>query len=188
MGLVGLRTRLFPLGTCLVLCGCPGAQQLLRGSSGSEVPVNTADASPPTGLTLETKGLPGGEVGVHLNYAPAVGHLPLDQSALVYASAEDPEGLKEIAIWGTDEHSCIDSQGTAAKTGPGLAGGRLTTETDPTAPNGKAHTQLYVSYRLSPAGCPQGTRLDSQKFVLWAEASNYGGQKLKGPTLTIMQP
>src|SRR5439155_1740005 len=70
--------------------------------------------------------------------------LSATDSLAVAARADDPDGVKEVAIWGTDKETCTDSQGLATVRGPGLAGAPLVESAD-TATSGTTTVQRTVS-------------------------------------------
>lgn len=102
--------------TCLslALIGCPGGTQLLQGEAGQQVTVKASDQTPPSGITLETNGRTGGEVTLALGAPPLAISIGKGDSFILRAIAEDSDGIKEVAIWGTTEKTCTDpTTGTA---------------------------------------------------------------------------
>jgi hypothetical protein len=176
--------------TCLslALVGCGGTTQLLQGGTGQQVTVKASDPTPPSGITLETHGRPGGEVTLGIGAPSLAIIIGRGDSYFLRAIAEDPDGIKQVAIWGTTEKTCEDpATGIAQLTGPGLVGAPLVQDMSAATVGGAASTGRYVSYVVKvdiqcPATAP---RFVSQKLVFWGEATNFSNLRTKGPWLTI---
>jgi hypothetical protein len=191
------------LGTALVLstvllAGCPpeqveGFRQLVRGVDGQEVTVNTGDPSPPVAVHLETVGLAGGDVTANLGDHQTIDVAKQD-AVLVYASAEDPDGIKVVELWGTERRTCEDPNTNIAQTsGPGLAGGPIDMEPislPSPSPTQMTFTRAYLSRVAQASECPsQYPRLVSAELQFWAVGRNWAdataGSAAQGPELVI---
>lgn len=160
--------------TCLslALVGCPGVTQLLQGEAGQQVTVAAPDQTPPSGIALETHGRTGGEVTLGIGASPLAINIGRGDSFILRAVAEDSDGIKEVAIWGTTEKTCTDpTTGTAQHDGPDLASAPLTKDMSSATVGGTASSVRYVSYvvKVDITCPPTAPRLEVQ-FVFWGEA------------------
>lgn len=165
------------------MTGC----QLLQGGAGQQVTVKASDTTAPSAITLETQGRASGDVILNLGMPTMAITMGKAESFLLRAIAEDIDGVKEVAIWGMDEGTCIEpTTGLAQKIGPGLAGAPLELNADPATVGEEAYTKRYVSYAVKVNTTCQGSlRFLSQTFTFWAEGTNFSGLIAKGPQLTI---
>jgi hypothetical protein len=174
--------------TCvsLTLAGCSGATQLLQGDAGQQVTVKASDQTRPSGITLETQGRTAGEVTLGIAGSPLAIDIGKGDSFLLRAVAEDPEGVKEVAILGTTEKSCTDPITDKAElVGPSQQA-RLVKNTSSATVGGTASSVRYVSYVVKvDISCPATLRFLSQKFVFWGEAENFSNLRSKSPSLTV---
>jgi hypothetical protein len=163
---------------CLIAVSC--------GPQGQSVPINTGDSTPPVVFSLETLGRQGGDLRVSQTSGPASGTLSATDSIAVAGRVDDPDGVKGVAIWGTEKKTCIDPvSGLGTTTGPGLAGVPLIESTD-TQTSGTTTNQRAIStpVRVSDYSCPQGQKL-SFELVFWATGQNYGGGTAQSAQLTL---
>ena len=174
---------LVPIG-CV---GTTGVTQLLQGEAGQQVTVKAADQTPPSGITLETQGRPGGEVTLAVGAAPMTITIGRGDSYILRAVAEDVDGVKEVAIWGTSEKVCEDpATNTASAPGPGLSGVPIVKDMSSATAGGTATSKRYVSYVVKvDATCPSTRRFVSQTLTLFGEATNFSNLRSKGPSLTV---
>lgn len=165
--------------TASIVVGCPGGQ-------GQTVPINTADATPPSVFVLETLGRKGGEVRVTTTSGDVSGTLAADDSIALSGRVDDSEGVKQAALWGTTEKTCLFADGHAEKQGPELVGAPLVESTDP-ATSGSTTTQRVVSHplKVSDSVCAQGSGLTGLKFVFWVTGQNWGVGIAQSATLTL---
>lgn len=172
------------LGVALV--GCAGVTQLLQGESGQQVTVKASDQTPPSGITLETHGRTAGELTLPLGATPLAITIGRGDSYFLRAVAEDPDGVREVAIVGTTEKTCTDPVTDAAQhVGPG-ARALLAKDTSSATVGGTASNMRYVSYVVKvDVSCPANLRFVSQKFVFWGEAENFSSGRRTGSSLTI---
>ncbi len=184
-----MRTAKLVVALCLSvgMTGCTTATQLLQGGAGQQVTVKAQDPTAPSAITLETQGRVGGDVILNLGMPTMAITMGKAESFLVRAIVEDPDGVKDVAIWGTDERTCMDpTTGVAQKSGPGFAGAPLILNPDPATAGGMAYTKRYVSYTVKVnTTCPGNLRFLSQTFTFRAEGTNFSGLIAKGPELTI---
>ena len=177
------------LVTCLslALVGCAGVTQLLQGEAGQQVTVNASDQTRPSGITLETQGRAGGDVTLGLGATSLAIDIGRGDSFVLRAVAEDPDGIKEVAIWGTIEKVCEDpATGTTSPPGPGLSGAPMARDTSSATVGGNASSVRYVSYVVkADISCPATLRFLFQKFVFFGEATNFSNLRTKGPGLTV---
>ena len=145
---------------------------------GSAVPINTADTSPPVIISLRTQGHEGGELQVTQTSGPITGTLAANESMAIIAVAEDPEGVRTVEVWGTDEKTCTSQSGIATRTGPGLVALPLKESTDTATFPGETRTQRSARHGvvMTDFTCPPGQELWLE-LVFWAEAVNYAGQR-----------
>jgi hypothetical protein len=151
------------------------------------VTVKASDPTPPSGITLETQGRPGGEVTLAVGAAPLAITIGRGDSYFLRAIAEDPDGVKEVAIWGTTEKVCEDPvTNTASPPGPGLSGAPIVKDMSSATAGGTASSMRYVSYVVKvDVSCPAALRFVSQKLVFWAEAESFSNLRSKGPSVTV---
>ena len=167
--------------------GCSGVTQLLQGEAGQTVTVQASDPTPPAKVTLETQGRAGGDVTLNLGAAPLTINIGRGESFILRAVAEDPDGIKEVAIWGTVAKSCADPiTGDVTTEGPGLQGGPLARDASSATVGGTASTMRYVSYGVKVDTCRGNSRFVEQKFVFWGEAKNFSNMGTKGPSMTVI--
>ena len=175
--------------TCLSLplVGCSGVTQLLQGEAGQQVTVKASDQTPPSGITLETQGRAGGDVILGLGAPPLAINIGRGESFILRAVAEDSDGIKEVAIWGTTEKTCTDpTTGTAQVTGPGLQAAPLIKDMSSATVGGTASSVRYVSYVVKvDSTCPPTAPRLIVRFVFWGEAKNFSSLRTLGPKLTI---
>lgn len=146
---------------------------------GSPVPVNTGDTTPPVIFSLGTQGREGGEIRVTQTSGPVSGAMVADESMAVVARADDPEGVRTVEIWGTEEKTCADPQsGLSTRTGPGLVALPLVENIDTATAGGTTTNQRTVRHPvvMTSFTCPPGQQL-SLELVFWAEAENFGGER-----------
>lgn len=176
------------VGLSFGLTGCPGATQLLQGEAGQKVTVQASDPTPPAKVTLETQGRAGGDVTLDLGMPPATINIGRGESFIVRTVAEDPEGIKEVATWGTMEKTCKDPITSAAQhTGPGVSAAPLARDVSSATAGGTASSVRYVSYTVQvDVSCPATTQFVEQKFVFWGEAKNFSNMGTKGPSMTVI--
>ena len=155
------------------------------GPQGASVQINTGDTSPPVVFSLETLGRQGGEVRVSQTSGPMSATLSPTDSLAVAARVDDPDGVKQVAIWGTEKKTCTDPTGVGTVTGPGLAGAPLIDSTD-NATSGTTTNQRTISQpvRVADYTCPQGQKM-SLELVFWATGQNYGGGTAQSDHLTL---
>jgi hypothetical protein len=177
---VWIRSRLFLTATVSFLAaGCD--------LTGSTVPVSTGDVSPPTVAGPETLGRQGGELAVTPTSGAVTGSWSGTESIVIAARAEDPEGVKEVAIWGTTQKTCTDAGGTATNEGPGSATVQLAVSTDPATPGGTAQSarQVQLVVKAADFRCPAGTVSLAVKQEFWVTGRNFGGGETKSDKLTL---
>ena len=174
--------RLFAIvaSIAVTIAGCQ------EGPEGSPVPVNTADSTPPLVFELTTQGKEGGEIRVTAASGPLSGTMAADESMAVIARIDDPEGVKAAEVWGTEEKTCIASNGIATQTGPGLVAVPLIANTDTATAGGTARTRRSARQPvvLSNFTCPQGQEM-SLELVFWAEGENFGGGRVRSDVMTL---
>ena len=172
--------RVALLAVCVCVAGC-------SGGTGSPVPVPSSDSTPPVVTAVGTLGKSGGEVEVTPTSGPISASWKGASSLVLGARAEDPEGVREVAIWGTTEKTCTDASGIATKTGPGLPGAPLAASTDTATPGGTTYSARQVQYTIEVSSfvCPPGTQELIAKQVFWATATNFGAGATKSDTLTL---
>lgn len=170
-----------------------GIGQLLRGHSGSLVQVNTNDASGPLTAAVTTWGLQGGEARVDFGERDTTLDLAAQDSLLVYALGDDPEGLKQVSIHREIVKVCTNpDSGLQQREVPGLSPGPLdlepvNPEPTPGSPPSQAYTRYYVSTQhlgerpQCPTDLPQGVLT----YSYWAEATNWAGETLTSGRLVI---
>jgi hypothetical protein len=170
----------------VALVGCTGVRQLLQGESGQQVTVKASDQTPPKGITLETHGRTAGELTLPIGATPLAINIGRGDSYFLRAVAEDPDGVKEVAIVGTTEKTCAHSVTDAAQhVGPGPRAS-LAKDLSSATVSGTASNMRYVSYVVKvDVSCPANLRFVSQKFVFWGEAENFSNGRRVGPSLTI---
>ena len=167
--------------------GCSGVTQLLQGEAGQKVTVQASDPTPPSKVILETQGRAGGDVTLNLGAPPSTINIGRGESFILRAVAEDSEGIKEVATWGTMEKTCEDPITSAAQhTGPG-ASAPLARDVSSATAGGTASSVRYVSYTVQvDVSCPATTQFVEQKFVFWGEAKNFSNMGTKGPSMTVI--
>jgi hypothetical protein len=151
------------------------------------VTVKGSDPTPPSEITLETQGRPGGEITLTVGAQPVKLDMGKGDSFILRAIAEDPDGIKEVALWGTSEKTCEDpATDKASHSGPGLVSAALIKDSSAAPVGGTATSARYVSYMVKvDVACPHGPRFASQKFVFWGEAKNFSNVSTTGPKLTV---
>ena len=137
-------------------------------------------------FTLETLGRQGGELRVSETSGPVAGTLSANDSIQLAARGDDPEGVRQVAIWGTTEKTCTDANGIATRQGPSLAGAPLAESTDTATTGGTTTNQRVVTYpvRVADYTCPQGSTV-SFELIFWATTQNFGGGTDQSDTLTL---
>ena len=182
-------TSTVALATCLslALIGCAGVTQLLQGEAGQQVTVKASDQTPPSGITLETQGRAGGDVTLGLGAPPLEINIGRGDSFVLRALADDSDGIKEVAIWGTTEKTCTDpTTNMAQHVGPGQKA-PLVKDMSSSAVGGTASSVRYVSYvvKVDISCSPTTLRFVSQKFVFFVETTNFSNLCIKGSWLRV---
>lgn len=175
---MSLVRKLVAAGACATVMACNGPQ-------GSPVPINTGDTTSPVIYSLATVGRQAGDLDVNQTSGPLTGALSATDSIQVAARADDPDGVRQVAIWGTERKTCTDPQsGLGTITGPGLAGAPIAESTE--TATGTTTNQRVVStpVRISDYSCPQGQKL-SLELVFWATGQNFGGGTAQSDQLTL---
>src|SRR5262245_20100500 len=121
------RSRRFPFLVILVAAcaqrGCEPLDPLLAqfaDTFGSVVPAQPADPTPPT-VTLTIPDLGSGQISLTPTSSPVNISLKPGQSFFVIASAEDPEGVKEVGFRGSFAIEC-SYEGEVSTASTGLQG------------------------------------------------------------------
>jgi hypothetical protein len=157
------------------------------GPVGPTVPVPASDSTPPVLTALETLDRVGGQLSVTPSSGAVAGSWSGAESLTISARVDDPEGAREVAIWGTTRTTCFSADGTGSGGNPGLASAPLAVNSDSATPGGATQTGRVVTYtiRMSDFSCaPEFVGL-SVEHVLWAIGRNYGGGEARSANLTL---
>ena len=141
------------------------------------VPVNTADSSPPTNLTLSTGGRDGGELTV--TSGDIEGTWAKTESISILSQATDPDGVKDVELWMTGERWCTTADGLETHEGPGLVSDPVATfvelASDGLAPKTALVSHVIEAKDVLERSCELGSRI---RHTFWAKTHNFGGQEL----------
>ncbi|WP_157521746.1 hypothetical protein [Herbidospora cretacea] len=102
---------------------------------------------------------------------------------LIAGAVDKESGLRSVSIWVVNSSAtCVDANGIATKSGPGLVGGPAARNPSTTAPSPVASTapdQLIVSYNVVIAARPAGCVQYFSNRDVYAEAENSAGKKVQ---------
>jgi hypothetical protein len=155
------------------------------GPMGATVSVPPSDTTPPVLTVLETLDRAGGQLSVTPTSGPVAGSWGGPEAITIAARVDDPEGAREIAIWGEGTLTCY--QGEIASMGQPLLGGAIATNTDPASPGGTTQTGRVVTYvaRLGDFDCPASDTGLHLELKFWAVGKNFGTGEARSETLTL---
>jgi hypothetical protein len=168
--------------SALVLLGAactPQGGTLAGGPQGSPVPIATTDSSPPNNLIISTAGLGTRDVQTQTGQPNITLTVSPGESFLIYATANDPEGVKRVELWGgTDSWDCGGSVNQALIGPPPVA------VNDDTSGNSQVYPSRYVAASMTYKTCGGGVYASGHAFF-FARGFNYAGAKAQSPSLVV---
>jgi hypothetical protein len=173
-------TKVWPaLAALLVLaaaCTKEGGT-LVGGPQGMPVPKATTDPSPPNNLIVSTAGLGSRDVQTQTGQSNITLTVSPGESFLIYATANDPEGLKRVElVGGTDSWSC---NGVVEQA---LIGCCAAVNED-TSGSSQVYPSRYVAASMEYK-CGGGQQASGHAFF-FARGINYAGSSARSPTLEV---
>jgi len=142
---------------------------------------------PPTAIKLSALDLPDGTLTATSFTGPLGAQWSARETLTLFARVDDPEGVREVAVWGTTKHTCVAASGLATTRGPGLATAPLAVSTHVPEPGEMARTAREIHYTIQARdfSCPAGSRQLIVEQVFWAAGNNFGGGAITSNTLTL---
>ena len=124
--------------------------------------------------------LPDGSLTATSSSGPVGAQWADRETLTLFARVDDPEGVREVAIWGTTKLTCVPASGLATTRGPGLVTAPLTVSTDDAKAGEMTRTAREVEWTIQAGDfrCPARSQLIAEQ-VFWGAGSNFGAATLR---------
>jgi hypothetical protein len=162
----------------MLIAACtPQGGTLVGGPQGSPVPIATTDPTPPNNMIISTAGLGSRDVQTQTGQANVTLTVSPGDSFLIYATANDPEGVKRVELWGgTDTWYCGNSVMQA------LIGSPTAINQD-TSGSSQVYPSRYVAASMTYKMC--GGQPASGHAFFFAKGFNYAGSAARSPDIEV---